>query len=420
MTEPKKPKKERKSTKVKDAPSRSRISDDTNEFVYAICRKFIEQATGSDKDKSSNGKSNNKGITSSIAEWAKKKYDRPDITREKIYPYIWEGFRRGFVSLNPPKSEELRDQLVRTYELQDALQQCGGDVLVTDVSDEETAAKNVSLLAADTIIELLKSLQAKHDKEHGKTQTEDGQPFRVHIGFGGGYVAMEVARRLASINDAQIPKLTLHAITSNYYLDEPEKDASTYFSYFTQKQNLDVECIAFQTTPLVYCKSDGLAEHWKNPSLKSCYDKRKDVNIIVTSLADAEDEHGLLKKYFNAIENGSEIIKQLEDQKWIGDLLFHPFSENGPIFPKEVQTAPLFSFNELVNAAHGKSLEDANVASEQQTYVVLIGGPCADIHCKKTKERALFPLVNNDSMRVWTHLVLDSQTAKKLIAMKNQ
>lgn len=423
MTEPRKPKRERKSTNTKTPIRRTRISDETNEFVYAICSRYMEQATGSDKDNPQGGKSSNKGITSTIAEWARNKFNRPDITREKIYPYIWEGFRRGFVSLNPPKTEELRDQLIKKFNLSSVLEECGGDVYVTDVTDEESVAKNVSFQAAETIIELLKSIKDQHEKEvkENPERFDPNEDFRVHVGFGAGYVAMEVAKRLATRNDKHIPKLTLHAITSSYYLDEPEKDASTYFSYFTQKR-LDVKCVAFNTTPILCCKPDQIAEHWNNPSLKFSYEQRNEIDVVVTSLADAKDEHGLLKKYFSALDINENVIEQLEKEGWVGDLLFNPFSENGPIFPENYQTAPLFSFNELVNLAHGKTLNDANIKAKpkRKRYVVLIGGPCADMHCKKTKEAALFPLLNNESMRVWTHLIIDSQTAKKLIELQEK
>lgn len=411
MAEPKKNKKERKTTKAKDAHVRIRISDEKNELVFAICQRFMEHVTKPNKKETSTvEKSSNKGITSTIANWAKDRFKREDITREKVYPIVWEGFKRGFISLNPPISEDLRSKVISKFGLQDHLDKCGGDVYIADVSDIKSA-KSVSYRAAETVIALLKSLKSEHIRTTSNS-VANSEDFRVHIGFGSGYIAMEVAKRLSSRVDDNIPKLTLHAITSNYYLEEQEKSATTYISYFTEN-HLDVRCEGYDTTPLICGDSSAIAEHWKNPSLKSCYTKRDDIDIIVTSLADAHDDHGLMRNYFSKLETKENVINTLEKQNWIGDLLFNPYSVAGPIFPDTVQTVPLFSFNELVDIAQNSS---ANSLSSKQRYIVLIAGPCAK--CNRTKTDALYPLLVNPEMRAWTHLVLDRITAQELSEMK--
>ena len=46
-------------------------------------------------------------------------------------------------------------------------------------------------------------------------------------------------------------------------------------------------------------------------------------------------------------------------------------------------------------------------------HVVLIGGPCGD--CAVAKTEALRPLLEERSLRVFSHLVLDAGTAERLL-----
>jgi hypothetical protein len=46
-------------------------------------------------------------------------------------------------------------------------------------------------------------------------------------------------------------------------------------------------------------------------------------------------------------------------------------------------------------------------------YVVLVAGPCGE--CGKTKEDALIPLLEEPSLKIWSHLVTDAQTADRLL-----
>jgi hypothetical protein len=46
-------------------------------------------------------------------------------------------------------------------------------------------------------------------------------------------------------------------------------------------------------------------------------------------------------------------------------------------------------------------------------YVVLLAGPCSE--CGKAKTEALVPLLTRPTLRLWTHLVTDVQTAGELL-----
>ena len=401
MTE-KKSKRESKSPKTKQSKSspRSSLSAESDELIFAVCERFFNQLSPQAPGATERGK-RQKGAASSVADWLAKERGRPDLNREKIYPLVWEALRRNYLLLHPPVEKDMREALIEKYGLREHLESCDGNVTITNVVGS-TASKHVNSTAADIIIELIDKIN-RDKKNRAISRGEDPNEVRVHLGVGAGYAAMEVAKRLAARASAELPKLTLHAITpGGFYIAEQQKDTSTYFSYFVD-QSIDVECVGFFATPVVMGTSlDSLKT---NPSLRSCFERRDEIDVVLTSLASSSDPHGLLKQYFAYLHNQGfleeDVLATLESQGWVGDLLFQPYSSKQAIYPQTTRAVALFDFNELVEFSRrpGK-------------YVVLSGGPCGD--CGAPKTEALRPLLTEPSLRAWTHLALDREAAKQL------
>ena len=53
------------------------------------------------------------------------------------------------------------------------------------------------------------------------------------------------------------------------------------------------------------------------------------------------------------------------------------------------------------------------LSARKDKYVVLVSGPCGK--CGRTRSDALRPLVANPKLKVWSHLVLDLDTAQELV-----
>lgn len=407
MPDSQKPKKERKSSKTKPNTICTPISKEKDELIFAVCERFFEQLCPRDSQNApATTKTRRKGAASAVAEWLANERDRPDLNREKIYPLLWEALRRGFLLLQAPIEKELRDGLIEKYDLQQYIDSCNGEVIVTNVVGP-TAPKDVNTRAADLIVDLIVDIY-KLKKSIAISNGQDSSKVRVHIGFGAGYAAMEVAKRLSTRGNIELPKLTLHAISpGGYYLAEQHKDTSTYFSYFVER-SLDVECVGLFSTPVVIKES--FESFKKNPSLRCCFERRDEIDIVVTSLASSSDEHGLMRDYFEYLKKhnfiGEDVIQTLNAQGWVGDLLFQPYSSTNPIYPDSLRTVALFNFEELLQFSRtpGK-------------HVVLCGAPCAE--CGKPKTEALRPLLSNPSLRAWTHLVLDREAANQLLKKSN-
>ena len=384
------------SSKTSKTNTRFSVANESDELVFAVCERFFNELAPLEEGK------RRKGVATAVSNWLKTERSRQDLGREKVYPLVWEAFHRNYLLLRPPVENDMRNNLIEKYDLQNYIDQQRGDIVVTNVIGP-TASKHVNSTAADVIIELIDKVN-RDKKSRAIAEGKDPDNVRVHLGVGAGYAAMEVAKRLAARANAELPKLTLHAITpGGYYIAEQHKDTSTYFSYFSD-QSIDVECVGFFSTPVVM--ADSYKSLRSNPSLRDYFDRRDEIDIALTSLASSNDPHGLMKQYFSYLQEKGlieeDVLQTLHKQGWVGDLLFQPYSATGVIFPDTLRTVALFTFNELLE-----------FSQKPGKYVVLCGGPCGD--CGSPKTEALRPLLKEPSLRIWTHLVLDREAANQLL-----
>lgn len=88
----------------------------------------------------------------------------------------------------------------------------------------------------------------------------------------------------------------------------------------------------------------------------------------------------------------------------IGNVQYRPFSEDGPVREKkqELRAVTLFELDELVT-----------MSKEKDRYVILLARQCG--LCKKNRARVLRCLLGRDDLAVFTHLVMDLETADELL-----
>ncbi|MBQ2788147.1 MAG: hypothetical protein IJE97_00815 [Thermoguttaceae bacterium] len=402
-----------------DSKSRhASLTAEDDEFVYAVCERFFQCMKETHEAGASTAK-RRPGPAASVVDWLVRERGRDDITREKIYPLLWQAFKRGFLLLQAPIEFNLRDRLIKKFELETYLTPTApasaatseGAVANSDVERKlfvvnvsgQTASRHVGSVAADEIIKLIYRVAAEK-KARAVAEGRDPNDTRVHLGLGAGYAAMEVAKRLAERADAQTPKLTLHAISpGGFYIPKEQMDPTVYFNYFIDA-GLDVQCVGFFSTPVV--ATEDFERLKRNPSLRRCFERRDEIDIIATSLASADDEHGLFRKYFEHLraENlvDANALPALEAQGWVGDVLFQPFSSTGALTPTPYRAVALFTFDEL-----------AAFSRRPGKHVVVVGGPCGA--CGAPKTNALRPLLENERARLWTRLIVDRDAAKALL-----
>lgn len=384
--------------KKKAKAVRWHASQESDELIFAVCDRYFFQLGKSAQ--ASEGETRQRGAAAAVAEWIQKEKNRPDITREKIYPLFWEACQRGFLLLQAPTEKNLKKHLEEHYSLEDH----PGEITVVNVGGE-SAAKHVTSKAADLIIDLIDRVW----KEKKKKYPKDSEKQAVHLGMGAGYAAMLVAKRLAQKIQAgeDIPQLVLHAISSGGFLpNEPHKAPSTYFTYFDPSLTT-IKYVALFSATVV--DREGYETLKNNPGVRYSFEQKDEIDIVVTSLAAAKHKHGLLVQYLmHLVEQdliAPDVLENMRKAGWIGDVQFRPYSVDGPLPDVcPVRAVTLFELEELVKMAKDKN---------NGKYVVLVAGPCGE--CGASKKEALQPLIANQDLRLWTHLVTDARTARELL-----
>ena len=72
--------------------------------------------------------------------------------------------------------------------------------------------------------------------------------------------------------------------------------------------------------------------------------------------------------------------------------------------PTKFRAATLFELADFVR-----------MAAEPDKAVILVAGPCRK--CGAQRSRALMPLLREPTLAVWSHLVIDAETANQCISL---
>ena len=349
--------------------TRRQLPDLPERHLLRLCEMFLQK----------------KSVTS-IRDWVNEKLGEEgrsiEITREQIYPYINVAIEKGFLSLQAPPCYVLNQRINDLYRVQGV-----GDNPITVVNAiESTALDHVAQEAASLALALIKSLGAIKET--------------VHIGLGAGFTTLRIATYLAALFRAEkeLPRLVLHALSTGFRVDQPRTAPVAFFSLF-EPLGFDITYVGLFAPAVVATQHYPSVQ--QEPGVAESFKARGAIDLILTSLASANDNHGALNQFLATHAND---VTPLEREGWIGDVQYRPYSHRGPISHEaDIRAVTLFDLPELVT-----------LAQTPNKYVVVVAGPCAE--CKQTRTDALVPLLERRELKVWTHLVLDFQTADELVA----
>lgn len=353
---------------------------------------------------------------SDIAEFVSERRN-VSVKRQDVYPIIREARLRGLMSLIPPRDQSLAGELIAHFGLEGVEAASTGlspamDRRAIYVSDtpRASATEDTAGDAAEVVVGLIRDLRVNGKKE-------------VHIGLASGGTTGECSFKLAQLlrREPELPRLVFHALTPGYSVVSPQTAAAAFFSYF---ENLpDVGFVGLPAPPFVPIKLVDEIKRW--PGIAKSLEYKREIDIVITSLASSTDLHGELKWFMR--ESGSfggrrpdsdEVLEQIDltplvqtrmaelnRQHWAGDVQTWPFNLHGPIdHPAMDYTAvTLFNLGELVK-----------LAAQPGTAVVLIVAPCGI--CGKSRSRGAVPLIATPSLAVWSHLCINTLSCQRAIA----
>jgi hypothetical protein len=360
------------------------------QLVFEVCRRFFQQKAGASK------------IASELSVQLKTK-----ITREQVYPILFEAHDRGLFEFYAPVERRLTDTVVDKFRVRRP--SVCSDLAVQVVNARREVAKDeVPKRAARTAVTLIREIGKR--KKNGA----------VHLGIASGDTSKRVARQLAALihSDPQdIPPLVLHALSSGFSEVDPETACVTFFSFFDRIPK--VEFIGLFTTPFVESARRDEIPHL--PGARVAFAQKHEIDIVITSLAQPDDEHGELRKFIRSMPDADEphgatpesrlrgkdsartrdFEKILKKTRWAGDVQYRPYSGTGPIDSSDLDfvAVTLFELSELVERS-----------KDPDKALLLVAGPCGT--CGEPRGRALYPLLEEPSLKVWTHLVADAETAE--------
>lgn len=298
------------------------------------------------------------------------------INREHVYPLLTEARRRGYLSLLPASDHTLAAEIAKQYG------HAAETIHVCSVVGKSTC-DFVADAAAEFAVTLIKQRAGSTD--------------RVGIGLSGGWTMMKVARNLAMRlrSEPDVPALGLHILSSGFDVENPSTAPVTFLGYFADLPT-KIDSVALFTTPVVDAETYERAK--KERGFEKALKRKDEIDIVLTSLAWAEDEHGALIDLAQIDDAAVRTLESLRRNGWVGDVGYLPYSDSAPLRMTGKRAVSLFDLDELIR----------DVRAERR-HVVLVAGPCPQ--CDRLRDRALLPLLANSDLKVWSHVFIDYRTA---------
>lgn len=324
--------------------------------------------------------------TNALADWLTTQ--GYNTSREEIYPIIRKAIKHGFVKLCPARADGMLSQLAKAFP------QMPADTRIVDV-EGSLVGSNLAIETADLVLGLIIQVYEKkmQKKRRGAASS------RVHVGFGGGDTARHVAEKLALRlkMEPELPPLTFHALSSGFDARQPLTAPVAFFSYFSGL-NHSIDFVGLFCAPVVAW--EGYDEIKKLPVVRDSFKEAENIDIVVTSLAQADDEHGLLNMFLT-MHKGRQA--GLERAGHIGDVQWQPYSREEPLTVNTgIRAVTLFDLPDLVK-----------LVDTEGKHVVLVAGPCSG--CGRTKAPALHPLLTKPLLRMCNHLVTEVTTVREML-----
>jgi len=306
------------------------------------------------------------------------------MNREEPYKLVREAGGLGYIKFEPPPHAAFSTKISNHYFW---LKQVN---VVRTVSSMDVARETAKVL--------LRLVQQRHAADEEKT---------ISVGFAAGLSMRQVAQNFADFlayPQPSLPKtIVLHAMLSGHDPGNPTTDPNTFFTFFLHPPTLhsDVKFVGFRAPTIV--RQSHIPIFTEIHDIQEAYNKAKDIDIIVTSGADWEDDHSSLRI---CMERSDSTMQTLRDEGVVGDMLWRPLSATAPITTAtELRALTLVELSDLPGfIKNGKD-------------VLLMMGPCG--MCHQHKGAALGTILSQTQHLV-THLVADSRTAGYHVAQLDE
>ena len=345
------------------------------DLVYEACDRFLR----GDKVKL---------IAAHLNEQLGIKGSKDKISREQIYRLLEAAREARYFWLRPPLEQHLRQRLADRYRLD------GQRIRVVPVRGA-AALNQVAQEAAWLTLELIREVA-----RHKASEAQGGQPAKpVHLGLGAGFSTRAVVQHLVALlrTEERCPALVIHALSAGFPGEAPSVAPMAFFGLF-DTLDLGVRYVGLFAPPMLRSREYPAVKG--ELGLKEAFDAAAEIDIVISSLASAADEHGTLNTYLRQAPKDAALLRRAG---WVGDLHYRPYSSTQPLLVNtERRAATLFELADLTAIAHSPN-----------RHVVVMSPPCGQ--CGRTRADAIRPLLEAPELKVWTKLIIDVKTAEDLL-----
>jgi hypothetical protein len=341
------------------------------ELRYEIVRRWLKGEGSSQTAKAINQELESRGIQERA---------NPHIVRV-VLSGVW---REGHLLLRPPAHHSLARRVAAYCRVSNEQVHVAGSPTFKEADVLAATAHR----AADVTCMLIERL--------ARTRSQ------VHVGIGAGQTSYLACVRLAQQLAASEPllraqtKLVFHAISPGCDAERPLDDPSAKFALL-DRIGLPTGFVGLFAEAVV--PTERIEEVKRLPGTARGYERKGEIDIVLTSFASRDSAHGLWNRYAACYPNA---LRQLDRLGWVGDLHFRPFAKDGPIRQDVgIEAVTLFTIDEL-----------RALAEDENKHVVLISGP--------GKVQALIPVINCPELRCWDYLVTDVKSATVIDGLRGK
>ena len=351
-------------SRAESAP-RDSIEVDERTLVAAVIRRFMQ----------------NKSVEQ-IRKEVLEEYGPPgEMTREQPGARVRDGAKLGWFWYRPPAHLRYETYIYDHY------------MGVKRVCVAHTGEfEHVARAAADMLLRLVQQC------------FRSGKTGEVHIGLDSGIAMQQLAQAFADVlcePARHLPKkICFHSMVSAFDPGFPTTDARTFFTYFLERPTLQIEPRFVSLHAPTIVTREAIDELRENREIADSFAAVQQLDIVAISGSVWDHEHSSLRSF---MARSPRALKHLVDEGIIGDVLWRPIGETGPIkVDTEIRTLTLMELSDLqAFVSRGK-------------HVLFMLGPCG--RCNEPRGRLLHAVLNQEQPLI-SHLVADSRTTGQFIGM---
>lgn len=319
------------------------------------------------------------------------------LSRAQVHHYLLRGRDQGFVRLVAPSNNQLHDQIVEAFELRQHT------VSVVDVpSDAFSSAEYVAEKSASVVLDLIREVERVDPTRH------------VGLGMGTGRFSLTVTRSLNRLLHSEKPlsrRLRLIALTPAAPIERPQYCPVSFFNlihdHFVEQR------VGMFTEPMMkagdFERMRDSTDDRSHFGFTHAARHKADIDVVFTGLGDPGQKFDLYRSFL--FDSGRDDVDAWIREKGIlGNVQYRPFTAEGPYreSPDEMRPVTLLEFDDF-----------RRLAEQKFKYVILAVRKSEHGESRAATLRAL---LNKKAthLRAFSHLVLDSETAKELIELERR